>query len=159
MVNVDLVGCDKVFKINLIRVHNITLLVFNINFSYQEGDFSYFFDMLTRLRNAALVKARKVKVIRTKLNINIAKILKEEGFIESFEEFGETYLTETGFINKYILIMLKYKGVKQKSYITSLKRISKPGFRVYVNHKNIPRVIGGIGIAVFVKCFLVSLII
>lgn len=105
-------------------------------------------DMLTRLRNGVQVKARKVEVLRTNLNLNIAQILKDEGFIENFEEFGEKYLTETGFVNKYITIILKYKGVKQKPYITSLKRISKPGFRVYVNNKNIPRVLGGVGVAV-----------
>lgn len=105
-------------------------------------------DMLTRLRNSVLVKARKVDVIRTNLNLCIAQILLEEGFIDSFEEYGDKYLTETGFVNKYIAITLKYKGVKQKSYITNLKRVSKPGFRVYVNRKNIPRVLGGVGVAV-----------
>lgn len=105
-------------------------------------------DMLTRLRNGVQVKARKVEILKTNLNFNIAQILKDEGFIENFEECGEKYLTETGFVNKYITIILKYKGVKQKSYITSLKRISKPGFRVYVNNKNIPRVLGGVGVAV-----------
>lgn len=107
--------------------------------------------MLTRIRNGVLVKSRSVNIIRTNLNLNIAKILKQEGFIESFEETGEIFLTETGFVHKYISINLKYKGVKQKSYITNIKRISKPGFRVYVNNKNIPRVLGGIGIAVFAK--------
>lgn len=107
--------------------------------------------MLTRIRNAILVKSRKVTVIRTSLNLDIANILKNEGFIDSFEEFGEVYLTETGFVHKYISLTLKYKGVKQKSYITKLNRVSKPGYRVYVNHKSIPRVLGGIGVAVFVS--------
>nr|YP_007517041.2 ribosomal protein S8 [Euglena viridis]AEY70813.2 ribosomal protein S8 [Euglena viridis] len=105
-------------------------------------------DMLTRIRNAILVKSRKVTVMRTNLTLNIANILKNEGFIDSFEEFGEVYLTETGFVYKYISLTLKYKGVKQKSYITKLNRVSKPGYRVYVNHKSIPRVLGGIGVAV-----------
>lgn len=108
--------------------------------------------MLTRLRNGVIVKSRKVDIVRTNLNLNIASILKKEGFIESFEECGETYLTETGFVHKYISVTLKYKGVKQKSYITNLKRVSKPGFRVYVNNKSIPKVLGGIGVAVFAKC-------
>lgn len=50
---------------------------------------------------------------------------------------------------KYISINLKYKGTKQKPYISGLKRVSKPGFRVYVNYKNVPKVLGGIGISVF----------
>lgn len=86
---------------------------------------------------------------RTKLTLNIADILKKEGFIESFEETGDVVLIENGFFHKDILITLKYGGVKQKPYITQLKRISKPGLRVYVNKKNIPKVLGGIGVAVF----------
>nr|YP_009503375.1 ribosomal protein S8 [Euglena clara]AXA45479.1 ribosomal protein S8 [Euglena clara] len=105
-------------------------------------------DMLTRIRNAILVKSRKVIILRTNLTLNIASILKKEGFIESFEEYGDVFLTEKTCVQKYILIVLRYKGVKQKSYITSLKRISKPGLRVYINYKNIPKVLGGIGIAV-----------
>lgn len=104
--------------------------------------------MITRIRNASLVKSQNVIVFRTKLNVNICRILQEEGFIESFEEFGDVLFTETGFFHKFILVNLKYKGLKQKPYITCIKRISKPGFRVYVNQNNIPRVLGGIGVAV-----------
>lgn len=104
--------------------------------------------MVTRIKNAVMVKSPSVSVVRTTLVLSIVKILKEEGFIESFEEFGEVYLTEKGFVNRYILITLKYKGIKQKSYITELKRISKPGYRVYSNYRDIPKVLGGIGIAV-----------
>lgn len=105
-------------------------------------------DMLTRIRNASMRKSRTVIVRRTKLTVNIADILKKEGFIESFEEVGNVILVEQGFFHKDILINLKYNGPKQKPYITQLKRISKPGLRVYVNKKNIPRVLGGIGVAV-----------
>jgi small subunit ribosomal protein S8 len=111
--------------------------------------FSFFFDMLTRVRNALLVKSRTVSVIRTKVNSEIAGILKKEGFIESFEEHGDVYFTEKGPVKQKIRIVLKYKGEKQKSYITNLKRISKPGLRVYVNCSNIPKVLGGVGVAVF----------
>lgn len=105
--------------------------------------------MLTRIRNAILVKSRSVKVLRTGLTLRISEILKKEGFIESFEESGETFLSQNSISYKYIYINLKYKGVRQIPYITQLKRISKPGLRVYVSCKNIPRVLGGIGIAVF----------
>lgn len=104
--------------------------------------------MLTRIRNSVSIKSRKVTIIRTNLTLNIANILKQEGFIEAFEEFGEVFITPKGFVHKYISITLRYRGLKQKSYITKLKRISKPGLRVYVGYKNIPKVLGGVGIAV-----------
>nr|YP_010700466.1 ribosomal protein S8 [Strombomonas costata]WCH63605.1 ribosomal protein S8 [Strombomonas costata] len=107
--------------------------------------------MLTRIRNSNLVKASKVNVIRTNLNYNVASILKKEGFIESFEESGDMIMSEKGFTRKYISITLKYKGIKQKPYITDLKRISKSGLRVYVNKENVPKVLGGIGIAVILR--------
>ena len=106
--------------------------------------------MIVRIKNAILNRSRTVLVLRTNLIVNIAKILKEEGFIEDFEECGKTYMSNDALSNKYVLLTLKYKGVKQKSYITGLKRVSKPGFRVYVNSKSIPRVLGGLGVAVFV---------
>jgi len=99
--------------------------------------------MLTRIRNASLVKSRTVLIKKTSLNINICQILKQEGFIEYYE-----VKEENG--HQYISISLKYKGIKQESYISGLKRISKPGFRVYVNYKNVPKVLGGIGTGVFV---------
>jgi len=104
--------------------------------------------MITRIRNSNLVKARKVKILRTSLIINILSILQKEGFIDSFEESGEVFITEKGFVHKFVFVNLKYKGVKQKPFITNLKRISRPGLRIYVNKENIPKVLGGIGIAV-----------
>jgi small subunit ribosomal protein S8 len=104
--------------------------------------------MLTRIRNANLVKARNVTVIKTNLTIKIAEILKKEGFIKSFEEFGPVFLTQNGLVYKYISITLKYKGPKLISFITGIKRVSKPGLRVYSRQRNIPKVLGGIGIAV-----------
>lgn len=106
--------------------------------------------MLTRLRNSLLVKASRVDVVRTTLNLGVAKILKKEGFIESFEESGEFILIEGSYyVRKYITIMLKYKGLKQIPYMTQLKRISTPGLRIYVSYKKIPKILGGIGLAVF----------
>lgn len=104
--------------------------------------------MITRIRNSNLVKARKVKVLRTSLIVNILSILQREGFIDSFEESGEVFITEKGFIHKFVFVNLKYKGVKQKPFITNLKRISKPGLRMYVNKEGIPKVLGGIGVAI-----------
>ena len=98
-------------------------------------------DMLTRIRNANLARHQIVQVPSTKITKNIIQVLKEEGFIYQFEEIGEN-------LRNYILISLKYKGKSKKPVITELKRISKPGLRVYANHKELPKVLGGIGIAI-----------
>nr|YP_009396044.1 ribosomal protein S8 [Dasya naccarioides]ARW65230.1 ribosomal protein S8 [Dasya naccarioides] len=98
-------------------------------------------DMLTRIRNANLAKHQIVQITSTKLTKNIIKVLKEEGFIYEFEEFGEN-------IKNNLIVSLKYKGKNKKPVITELQRISKPGFRVYANHKNLPKVLGGMGIAI-----------
>jgi small subunit ribosomal protein S8 len=97
--------------------------------------------MLTRLRNSNLAKHQIVQVPATKMTRNIANILLEEGFIQNIEEIGEAY-------NKQLLLSLKYKGKNRQPVITSLKRISKPGLRVYANRKELPRVLGGLGVAV-----------
>nr|QCI04456.1 ribosomal protein S8 [Antithamnion hubbsii] len=98
-------------------------------------------DMLTRIRNANLAKHQIVQVPATKMTRNIIKVLREEGFIYQFEEIAEN-------LRSYLIISLKYKGKTKKPVITELKRISKPGLRVYANHKELPRVLGGIGIAI-----------
>jgi small subunit ribosomal protein S8 len=97
--------------------------------------------MLTRLRNANLAKHQIVEVPSTKMTRNIAGILLEEGFIQSFEEIGENFNTQ-------LLLSLKYKGKNRQPVITALRRVSKPGLRVYANRKELPRVLGGLGIAV-----------
>lgn len=98
-------------------------------------------DMLTRIRNANLAKHQIVQVASTKMTRNILKVLKEEGFIYEVEEIQEK-------LKNYLVISLKYKGKQKIPVITELKRISKPGLRVYANHTELPRVLGGIGIAV-----------
>nr|AOM64668.1 ribosomal protein S8 [Riquetophycus sp.] len=98
-------------------------------------------DMLTRIRNANLAKHQIVQVPATKMTRNISKVLREEGFIYEFEEIGED-------LKNYLVISLKYKGKNKKPVINALKRISKPGLRVYANHKELPKVLGGIGIAI-----------
>nr|YP_009395639.1 ribosomal protein S8 [Vertebrata isogona]ARW64592.1 ribosomal protein S8 [Vertebrata isogona] len=98
-------------------------------------------DMLTKIRNANLAKHQIVQVPYTKLNANIIKVLHHEGFIYEYEETKENF-------KKYIIVSLKYKEKNKTPVITALKRISKPGLKVYTNHKEIPKVLGGIGIAI-----------
>ena len=98
-------------------------------------------DMLTRLRNANLARHQIVQVPATKMTRNIASILFKEGFIQNFEETG-------GDFDKQLLLSLKYRGKHRQPIITALKRVSKPGLRVYANRKELPRVLGGLGIAV-----------
>lgn len=97
-------------------------------------------DMLTRVRNANLARHQIVQVPATKMTKNIASVLYEEGFIHSVEEIGEN-------LAQQLLISLKYKGKTRQPVITALKRISKPGLRIYANRKELPRVLGGLGIA------------
>jgi small subunit ribosomal protein S8 len=106
--------------------------------------------MIIRIKNAVLVKKRNVLVLRSNLVISVLKLLQEEGFIDSFEECGDLFMSDAGFLHKYVSVNLRYKGSKQKSYITNIKRISKPGYRVYLNYKSIPKILGGVGVAVFV---------
>ncbi len=98
-------------------------------------------DMLTRIRNANLARHQTTQVPATKMTRSIAKVLREEGFIGEYEE------AEDG-IKLNLVIALKYKGKNRQPLITALKRVSKPGLRVYSNKKELPRVLGGIGIAV-----------
>ena len=98
-------------------------------------------DTLTRIRNAILAKHQIVQVPGTQITRNIIKVLKDEGFIENFDEIQNEFKNS-------LLITLKYKGKNKASIITKLKRISKPGLRVYANHKELPKVLGGMGIAI-----------
>ena len=98
-------------------------------------------DMLTRIRNANMVKHQIVQIPSTKMSKSIAGILKEEGFIENFELY-----TEKSF--EYILISLKYKGNQREPVISTIQRISKPGSRVYANSKTLPKVLNNLGIAI-----------
>ena len=98
-------------------------------------------DMLTRVRNANLARHQIVQVPATKMTKNIAAVLYEEGLIQNVEEIGEN-------LSEQLLISLKYKGKTRQPVITALKRISKPGLRIYANRKELPRVLGGLGIAV-----------
>ena len=98
-------------------------------------------DMLTRIRNATMVKHQIVQIPVTKLSLSIAKILREEGFIEDFEHYKEDK-------QNFLLLSLKYTGKSRKSVISEIKRISKPGLRVYKKSKELPIVLDNLGIAI-----------
>lgn len=97
-------------------------------------------DMLTRIRNASMVSHPTVEIPSSKLKVELAKLLKEEGFITDYS------IKETGKF-KVIVITLKYDA-KNKPIISKLERISRPGLRNYSKAKNLPQVLGGMGIAV-----------
>jgi len=98
-------------------------------------------DMLTRIRNANMVKHQIVQIPSTKMSLAIAEILKEEGFIEDFENYLEDE-------KKYLLISLKYIGKSRQSVLSKIERVSKPGLRVYSNSKKLPKVLDNLGIAI-----------
>jgi len=95
-------------------------------------------DLLARVRNAISARHQKVDVPASKLKLEIARILKEEGYIANFKA-----VEEDG--HKVVRIYLKY-GNNNDAAITNLQRVSKPGCRVYVGRSEIPRVLGGLGI-------------
>jgi len=96
-------------------------------------------DMLTRIRNALTAKHSDVKIPTSKVKAAIADILLEEGYIEAVEK------VEDG-VNSYMNITLKYGA--GRSVINGLKRVSKPGLRVYANCEDLPKVLNGLGIAI-----------
>ncbi len=95
-------------------------------------------DMLTRVRNAVRAKHETVDIPASKEKLQIAEILKKEGYIEGFEVKGEE--------KKTITLTLKY--VKNGQVISGIKRVSKPGLRVYAQADKLPRVLNGLGIAI-----------
>ncbi len=97
-------------------------------------------DMLTRMRNAVMVRHDSVLVPASRIKLSIARILKDEGFISDYEVLKSQQ-------NRVIKIQLKYSD-KNQPVLSGLERVSKPGLRVYVERKEIPRVRGGLGIAI-----------
>ncbi len=98
-------------------------------------------DMLTRIRNANTAKHDSVDVPLSKIKLGIADILKNEGYIADYEVQGEG-------VHQNIHITLKYSNNKTNRILTGLKKISKPGLRVYAGAENLPKVLGGLGIAI-----------
>ena len=97
-------------------------------------------DMLTRIRNANVMRYKEVEVPASKIKVEIARILKEEGFISD-------YKIKKNNVQNIISLNLKY-GQNKERVITGLKRISKPGLRVYASVDELPRVLNGLGIAI-----------
>ena len=97
-------------------------------------------DMLTRIRNAGSAKHESVDIPASNLKRSIANILLEEGYIKNFEEISDG---KQGVLR----VSLKYTGNKQ-NVITGIKRISKPGLRVYAGKEELPKVLGGLGVAI-----------
>lgn len=98
-------------------------------------------DMLTRIRNANIMKYDTVEVLGSKMTSEVARILKEEGYIAD-------YTVEKNTNGDKITLTLKYANNKKEKVITGLKRISKPGLRVYAKASELPRVLNGLGIAI-----------
>ncbi len=97
-------------------------------------------DMLTRIRNAQTAKHEIVDIPSSKVKVAIAKILLEEGYVQKVDFVDEG-------INGIIRVTLKYDG-KRNAVITGIRRISKPGLRVYAKSENLPKVLGGLGVAI-----------
>ena len=97
-------------------------------------------DMLTRIRNGVSARHDNVQMPSSKIKVAIAKVLKEEGFIRDFQISEEASRT-------MLKIDLSYTGRKEP-VLSGIKRVSKPGLRVYVQKREIPRVLGGLGVAI-----------
>ena len=98
-------------------------------------------DMLTRIRNANMVKHQIVQIPNTRMSKSIVEILKDEGYIENFEIYTEKRFS-------FLLISLKYKGKLREPVISKIERVSKPGSRVYTASQKLPRVLEDLGIAI-----------
>ncbi len=96
-------------------------------------------DMLTRIRNAITIRAEKVDIPASRMKLEVVKVLKEEGFIRAYKILKD---------EKQGILRVALKYIDGSSVVSGLKRISKPGRRVYVGGKEIPRVMGGVGIAI-----------
>ncbi len=99
-------------------------------------------DMLTRIRNAALARHDRIELPKSKLKFAVAKILKDEGYIADVQD-----AVQEAEPDKRITIVLKY-GRDRQSAIDGIRRVSRPGRRVYVRHDRIPRVLSGLGISI-----------
>ncbi len=96
-------------------------------------------DMLTRIRNALHIKAEKVDIPASRMKVEIARVLKEEGFIKTYKILRD---------KRQGILRVVPRYVEDESVISGLKRISTPGRRVFVGKREIPRVMGGVGIAI-----------
>ena len=97
-------------------------------------------DMLTRIRNAIIAKHKEVSIPTSKTKVNIAEVVLNEGYISAYEVVGEG-------VDSVIKITLKY-GPNNERVINGIKRISKPGLRIYAGYEDLPKVLNGLGIAI-----------
>ena len=98
-------------------------------------------DMLTRIRNASEKRHATTSIPASRMCCSIAKVLQEEGFIHAFNEEGEGF-------RKQLVLELRYTGSHKQPLIRALQRVSRPGLRIYSNHRHLPKVLGGIGVAI-----------
>jgi len=105
-------------------------------------------DMITRLRNASRGKKEKVAIISTNLTKSISQILKREGYIEEILEVSSNESSSLKGHGTELHLVLKYQGKKMNPALTNLKCLSKPGVRLYASSKEIPQVLGGLGITI-----------
>jgi len=98
-------------------------------------------DMLTRIRNASEKRHERTRIPASKLSRSIASVLQREGFIAAISEDGEG-------VQKELVLELKYSGKHRQPTIRSVQRVSKPGLRIYKNTRQLPKVLGGLGVAI-----------
>ena len=98
-------------------------------------------DMLTRIRNASQKRHLKTRIPASKMSRSIAKVLQQEGFISQISEEGEGF-------SAHLVLELKYSGKHRNPTIRSMQRVSKPGLRIYKNTRGLPKVLGGLGVAI-----------
>jgi small subunit ribosomal protein S8 len=97
--------------------------------------------MLTRIRNASEKRHQSTKVPASRMARSIAKVLQQEGFIAAISEEGDGVL-------KHLVLELKYSGKHRQPLIRTVQRVSKPGLRIYKNTRQLPKVLGGLGVAI-----------
>nr|URF37313.1 ribosomal protein S8 [Cycas micronesica] len=98
-------------------------------------------NIITSIRNADIVKKKTVRIIATNTTKNVVRILLQEGFIEDAREHREGQ-------KSFSVLTLRYRGRKEKTYITTSKRTSKPGLRIYSNSQKVTKVLGGMGVVI-----------
>ena len=98
-------------------------------------------DMLTRIRNASEKRHQSTKVPASRMARSIARVLQQEGFIAEVTEAGDG-------VDKHLVLELKYSGKHRQPTIRTVQRVSKPGLRIYKNTRQLPKVLGGLGVAI-----------
>jgi len=98
-------------------------------------------DMLTRIRNASEKRHERTRIPASRMSRSIANVLQQEGFIAAINEEGEG-------VNKQLVLELKYSGKQRQPTIRRVQRVSRPGLRIYKNTRQLPKVLGGLGVAI-----------